>query len=279
MDAAGAASELEMQAALVSPGGVAPTWEEDWMRFGSRAALLQAAGGDDPDFLGPELAYEPPRSDITLDEAVGDPLAGTDRTVRYDYLHPTGGSSLVATIAMDPVAVFPTQEMWGEAHVRWSPDFNTTSPDEADWPGDHKLIMGQTTAAENGRWMIYVGADGPPHSVQVERPFPDWGADWLNIGGEPTASDLWDGASHVIRWHWRESTTATSDDGESRLWIDGTLWDVRTGFSTSDLDGVTPSRISALHLGRNKDDGQPGVVMSLWWGRVRIWLSDPGWAA
>ena len=67
---------------------------------------------------------------------------------------------------------------------------------------------------------------------------------------------------------------ASSADGALELWVDASyLGGTRTANVQS--GGVVPSSIYGLALGRNMNQG-PGLVQSAWWGRIRVWNSNPG---
>ena len=42
-------------------------------------------------------------------------------------------------------------------------------------------------------------------------------------------------------------------------------------------EGNIPDRINGFSFSHNKDDGPAGVLMHLWWGRIRVWTANPGW--
>ena len=219
-------------------------------------------------------------SDIALDNTVAPP--GLTRSMRYHYRHSGNGCN---SITIERSLQFPKrqQEVWAEFYIRWSSNFTTDN--SACYPNDHKLIFGDTEADQSGRWAFYVGSDGKPHTVMVERPLgPNGflGAYYLNknsSGNQLWASDLWDGQWHVVRLHYRNSTTTSSNDGAMQVWVDGTLWHDERGFNTMKpaSDGGGPEFLRGFSFCHNEDDGPPGVDMYLWWGSVKVWAANPGW--
>lgn len=87
-------------------------------------------------------------------------------------------------------------------------------------------------------------------------------------GGDWSATNLFDGTFHEFRWHWKLADPLGNNDGVIECWIDGTkfaeVFDLKTDASA----------MNGLALGRNKSRGR---AMSLWWGQIKMWLSDPGW--
>ena len=215
---------------------------------------------------------------INLDATVAAP--GLTRSMRYDFMHPGDGCNSI-TVQRD-ISFPAAQEAWGEFYVRWSSNFRTSN--DLCAPNDHKLIFGDTEDDLSGRWAFYVGADSPPnHSLMVEQPMrPDGvetGGYYLNRNSNPLIQPypyMWDGNWHVIRLHFRNSTTTTSNDGAIQVWIDGRLLHDEWGFNTMKPNGA-PENINGFSFNHNMDDGPAGVLMSIWWGRIRVWTSDPGW--
>jgi hypothetical protein len=205
----------------------------------------------------------------TLDTSVGYGLL--TRSMRYDYIH--GGDGCNTITNSRALGIPKAEEVWIEVAVRWSADFATTN--YACSPNDHKFIFGGTSQANTMRWELKVGADsGPNHSVQMGAPGTN-GNPRNRVGGR-TAAELWDGEWHIIRLHWKHSSPSnTGANGAQELWVDGELWYSETGITTR-TDTGTQDYVRNIILGRNKDDGPAGVLMSLWWGYVKVWSENPG---
>jgi len=206
-----------------------------------------------------------------LDTSVGYGLL--TRSMRYDYLHGGDGCN---TITNRRSVEFPkSTEVWIELAVRWSENFATTN--YACSPNDHKLIFGGTTQPNTYRWELKVGTDsGPSHSVVLRAAGTNGGENGANRAQGIRAAELWDGEWHIIRIHWKHSSPAnTGANGVQELWIDGQLHISETGI-TNRTDTGEQDYIRTISLGRNKDDGPPGVLMSIWWGYAKVWTQDPG---
>jgi hypothetical protein len=216
---------------------------------------------------------------FVLDSHVAPPIAGATKSMRYDFNH--GGNGCTSPEVRRSIHFPSKQEVWAEFYVRWSPNFTTNN--SSCYPNDHKLIFGDTEADLSYRWGFHVGSDGDVgtgtnHSISWDYPLgsglPDDGLRYPIL-----ANTLWDGNWHVLRFHIKHSTTPTSGDGQLEQWIDGVRHWSKSGFNTfkPESNGGGPDRINGFSFGHNKDDGPPGVLMSIWWGRVRVWAANPGW--
>ena len=256
-------------------GGPAPILEVDFESYGNTAELLsdcQATGGTwncNEDFA---------TTNIIVDPAVAPPIAGLTKSMRYAYIHDGNGcNSRTVSRQVD----FPNeQEVWAEFYVRWSANFTTSNA--ACAPNDHKLIFGDTWGGLSGRWGLLVGEGSPPfHVVKVERPLSPTegmlGSYNPNVQTIAANGNLWDGNWHIIRLHYRHSTTTSSNDGAMKLWIDGTLHHDEFGFNTT-TEGTPgePDFLEGFTIGSTKNDGPPGIEMFIWWGRIQVYTSDPG---
>src|SRR5262249_28921878 len=158
------------------------------------------------------------------------------------------------------------QEVWAEFYIRWSSNF--TNDNATCYPNDHKLIFGETEGPLSLRWGFHVGMDGDvstgtTHTIGWDYPlgsgFPSEGLRY-----PLRANNLWDGNWHVLRFHIKNSTTGSSNDGQIEQWIDGVrYWNV-TGFSNfKDSVTFTPDLINAFSFTHNLDDGPVGVLMNI----------------
>lgn len=196
---------------------------------------------------------------ISLDRSTG--YGGRTGAMRYDWTNQGCSSRSVGRGIRLPA---PAREIWAEFAIKWSPNFysyNSKCP-----PGAHKLIFGQVTPDMNGRWNVEWGQGGPPLGIHAE--WPGMNVVNMNHNGE----QYWDGEWHVVRIHWKHSTTSSSNDGIYEMWVDG-----RLVYSNRRLNTPSGTAIQALLLGRNKDKGIDRGTESLWWGLVRVWNRNPGW--
>ena len=222
-----------------------------------------------------------PNGTMSLDTTVGS--TGLTKSMKYTYLHPGDGCN---TITVGRQILFPReQQVWAEFVVRFSANFTTDNG--TCYPNANKFIFGDTEADLSGRWALHVGTDtGPWHSVTVERPLAPAsqggmiGAYYMNVRRNLAAESIWDGNWHQIRLFYRNSTTPSSSDGAMKVWIDGVVTHDETGFNTMKPiipDGGGAEFINGFSFSHNKDDGPPGVPMSVWWGSIKVWNANPGW--
>ena len=217
--------------------------------------------------------------DVSLDDAANPP--GATKAMRYHYVHPGDGCNSITL--MHSIRFPARQEVWAEFVVKWSSSFTTRN--DACIPNDHKFIFGDTQAAANGRWALYVGSDfGAFHTIKQEvAQSPDIvpGNYYLNKNVAPNevfAEKLWNGTWHTIRLHMKASSSGVTRDGAYQIWIDGVLKHDQSGFATTRNDGTTnPDFIDGFSFARNQDDGPPGVDMYVWWSAIRVFGANPGW--
>ena len=216
---------------------------------------------------------------VSLDNAANPP--GATKAMRYHYVHPGDGCNSITLT--HSIRFAPRQEVWAEFVVKWSANFTTRN--DACIPNDHKFIFGDTQAAANGRWALYVGSDFYPyHTIKQEvAQSPDIvpGNYYLNRNKAPSelfAENLWNGTWHTIRLHMKASSTGVTRDGAYQIWIDGVLRHDQRGFATTRNDGTNnPDFIEGFSFARNQDDGPPGLDMYVWWGAIRVFGANPGW--
>lgn len=229
---------------------------------------------------------------------VTDPEASSNQTLRQQFNHGSDGCTTIhIRNTIQPSSIFGgggIKEIWTEWRILYSTNFRTSQSTCS--PNDHKLIFGETAASENRRWAIYVGKDSPDdHNFAAQTPYPEPGEEYWNQmierGGSqpniypgPAASvdsenpgAAWDGNWHTLRWHLKCSTTATSEDGEVRIWWDGTLYHLKTGFNVSASDDVTDDTITGFTFTLTQNDGPVNEDMYIWFGPIKFWTSDPGW--
>jgi hypothetical protein len=244
-------------------------------RYSSTQELM-----DDPYgvFGGAELGEDGEKGQISLDTDVAPP--GGSQSMRYDYIDQGVGNSLHVGRRM-PLASKAT-EVWIELQARWSENFFAIR----DFPQDgstfaHKFLFGEVKALATdpnwetsegwsvNRWALHVpggGSDSPPNGpLKIQTPRHEDGTSIVDGTGFDVPQ-LFDERWHTIRIHWRH------DPGRFWLEIDGVVVTDVSGFT------IHPEvRMTAILLGRNKDDGIESGTESLWWGKVSVWTEDPGW--
>lgn len=159
---------------------------------------------------------------------------------------------------------FPGQaaEVWMEANVRFSLGWTTVAP--ASWActsaSSYKMLFARSDV---GRFGLYVGIFGTGYEVSYagnEDPAP--GGAWSESGDG--VLPLFDGGWHVVRLHFRAGS-----NGIAEFWLDGRKIRSIAGASSA-------SYMYGGALGRNINQG-PAAPQSLWYQRVVIWQTNPGW--
>jgi hypothetical protein len=243
-------------------------------QYSSTEDLLQTASP----FGGAELKEDGSQGQIHLDTEVAPP--GGSQSMRYDYIDQGVGNSLHVGRRMPLPS--SAREVWIEAQVRWSTNFFAIR----DFPQDgstfaHKFLFGEAKAFATdpnwetsegwsvNRWSLLFpggGSPNPPNGpITIQTPRHDDGSSIVENQDRGVA-EFYDAQWHTVRLHWR------SDPGLYELWIDGERIVQREGFT------IHPEVVmTAILLGRNKDDGLESGTESLWWGRTSVWTEDPGW--
>lgn len=181
------------------------------------------------------------------------------------------------------------QEVWWEIYLKWSTNYCL---DSGNAPYAHKLIFGQVDDG-NFRWEII----WPAATAQTGVCDGGGGPIYNCPGGSATdcfthmgldAGAWWDDNWYRMRMHWRSSTDDNTADGEMQFWIDPTsdggqsaVFREETNLQLTNNNGSGFIPIRALLIGRNRDDivTDTNHTDYMRFGRVRVWFSDPGWAA
>lgn len=234
-------------------GGVTPVLEEDFSTYADTADMLADPRG----IWATGEASNTAR--IALDTTVG--YGASDRSMRYDW--PNNG------VVCSDYGIKPGQmeipgsltHVWLEYVVRFSANF-AVNAGSGSCAAEYKLAAASDPGAI-GRWNIPEMQAG-----QWVTGYPNTVA---GVGGAPTPSDLWDGLPHVFRVEMRVSPSGNT--GILKFWVDGTLKDNLSGFNTA--GGSTVIRWFAPGL--NLNQGPAIDNMHLWWHRIRVYNTDPGW--
>jgi len=228
--------------------------EEDFAEYSSTADMLSDPRG----IYSVAEDVNPGRMSLDLSTGYG----VSDRSMRYDYV---GVGCTSQTIGRNVTLPSPVAEVWVEFYVKFSTNLTTLNPLGCGTPPDYKFIFGRLTPDGFGRFAIRWGSQTPPQ-ITVES-----AGNHVDLyTGEFIArySDLrW----HQVRAHWKVGPSGTPAT-LVQTWVEGKLiYDKR--------DFVVTGRplIWSLALGRNMDQGLPNAIMSVWWGRVRAWQTDPEW--
>jgi hypothetical protein len=230
----------------VNPSGAAPLVEEDFSQYTSTANMLS-----DPRGIY-RTAEDFRTASIALDQSVG--YGTSSRSMRYDYPAGTGRDFTISRMLNMPSGA--RGEVWVEFAVRWSSNFTITGNGQGAGPALKLLHVEQNGVA--GRFGINLEGS----SIRAEGPNDAYQS--LYLFGNVSTAALFNSQWHVIRYHVR---LGESDFHE--FWVDGVYQGSKTGATAaSSLWGV------ALARNLNMLADRP---MSMWWGRVRLWGSNPGW--
>lgn len=231
------------------PEEVAPALEEDFSTYADMAALLT-----DPRGIYTEV--EDFRTDrMTLDTAVG--LAPSTQALRYNY--PAGSATDYTISRCIDMPAGVTNEVWVEAVVRWSEDFTIAGNGQPAGSALKLLHVNQSGSA--GRWGLNIEGS----TLRAEGPNDAYGALYINPSPAASVTTLFDGADHVLRYHVRLGALAFHE-----FWADGVYYgSAEAATGSSSLNNVS--------LCRNLNK-LSAVDMELWWLRIRIYDTDPGWS-
>lgn len=242
--------------------GVEPFVEEDFSTYTSTADLIANPRG----IYATVEDFRP--GQIVLDEGVG--FGTSTKSMRYDYPDRTaeGGSGATGRCTDYTISrmlrTTGKKHVWVEVYARFSPNFTVRAPSEWNCTSaaELKFIFGAVTGGTSrfnlefqaNRWIFGY----PGNETAVVR------------DGAPTPSSFWDGQWHRFRFEFKVSSATDVADGAARAWVDD--------LQIADISGVVINRtgLYGIPLARNINQG-PGQPQSLWWGRIRIYDSNPGW--
>jgi hypothetical protein len=225
---------------------------------------------------------------IVLDPAAG--FAGSPNSMRYDYPdqtgvgHPTSTSGNCTSYTISRSLNVPggSQELWIEVVAKTSGGFLTMAPANWGCTSDEGLKFVDVGVYPGDRFSIGLRTGStPPASGQMWFGYPDNVTDpqgKVNYSSVPFSAV--DGNWHVYRQHVKISSGypgAPNADGIMEGWIDGVKVVSEIGIRTNSTAGNTPPRfLTGVSLARNLNQG-PAQNQSLWWGRVAIYATNPGW--
>ncbi len=200
---------------------------------------------------------------IVLDTALG--YGESSRSMRYDFPALGCGNH---TISRGILVPDNRREIWLEVVARFSADFSTEMA-RCRFAPAYKFVFG-LLPGNGGRFDLVAGLFGR----QWIGRYPGQDGAYKNIRSPFGAG--FDGRWHVYRFHWKLSTTPQNFDGIYQLWMDERLVVNDHRARTRNRKGEGARKIWLIALGRNINNG-PEREQSIWWGRVRIWGTDPGW--
>lgn len=239
---------------------VTPDFVEDFSTYTSTANLL----------ADPRGIYDTAEDRIdqggaiVLDTSVG--YGASDRSMRYDY---PAGTATDYYISRSLNLAPPGLELWIEVVVRMKDNFSIQNPNVASSDAMKFLHVGVLPDG-HGRWGLGFN-NGNAGTFESEAAFGSFSSGdfdtWHLESNAFNIAALRDEQPHIIRYHVRL-------DGSNDLheyWADGVL----QGSVSGPINSVVTDYVR-LSLMRNINR-QPPEATSLWWHRIRVWYSNPGW--
>ncbi len=213
-------------------------------------------------------------SQIFLDQTTGVNIGGyaLTQSMRYDFPDRTGdlvGRCGDYSIGVNLVLPTAVQEVWVEVYGKFGANFTTSAPSGWNCASnpEYKFIHGRVTGGS--RFNLNSGTY-PSHDWTWGIPFDEQGAGGTPPNTIPGGAAVWDGQWHQYRLHMKVSSALNVADGSAQAYLDGALLKTFTNVVINDTN------IYGIALGRNMNQG-PATPTSVWWGRVAMWNTDPGW--
>lgn len=175
-----------------------------------------------------------------------------------------------------------TKEFWLEIYLKFSPSFTTQGPQTAN--EDYKTLQAhiKESGEGHGNWRIKHRQakieTGPEESNPSNTDYYDTGEDCVSEQDSPGQGRYWDGRWYRYRQHCKMESAPGANDGIIELYIKPehgpeALYVRQTTLNTADgLEGF-----DWLYRGANMNRGT-SRTMEMWWGRTRIWFTDPNWS-
>jgi len=259
-----ACSEVETAPPADGDGSSGEMIEEDFERYTSTQQLRDECTSRGSQCLSPEQIF--------LDQSIAFAEAGLSHSMRYDWTNQGCTSQSVGFPRW--FSADPQDELWIEVPFRLSRNY--TSCNAACPPCDHKFLFGFSSEGF-GRWEMKFGGGGYSSDPDIHTGVGGWlsASNMTKPGDFNTGlrvADYTDERWHVLRVHWKHSSTPAAGDGIGEIWIDGVK-----GNTMQDINTAAAARFVAIYVGRNKDKGLDQGTESLWVGQIRAWVSNPGW--
>jgi hypothetical protein len=207
-----------------------------------------------------------------LDNSTG--YGTSTQSVRFDFPDRTSDSASRCgdyTIGRNIKLPAARSELWVEIAAKYSANWTTKAP--AAWAcasnADYKFAAARVDGT--GRFMLFAGTYGT--GWQWGYPGNDEGSGssvsgYYGNAAYPftTTGNPWDAQWHVYRFHYK-----VGNPGAAEWWYDGVKMP-----SFSNVDASAATDIYGIAIGRNLNQG-PGQLQSIWWGRIAIFNTNPGW--
>jgi hypothetical protein len=284
----GQASAATPDFALASTTTVTPWRDETFATYSSDAAWRT----DPHDWMVTAASWMN-QGAIHIDKSV---TYDGHATLRYDWPGASSTNTMCnSQLAREADYYLPkSREIWIEVVHKFATSFNTNNKIDGGYCGttEYKMLLprlsgvsfriGETKNGHSGHqwWGVH-----PSSTDQTS-----WSTNCSMIGwdcrfGYGAGQDayrasvpgpLWDGAWHVYRLHIKLPAYKGEKSGILEMWIDGKLLKRVTSQTFISRTGGFSNVFASLALGSNSNSATSRPT-SNWWGRLRIWTTNPGW--
>ncbi len=273
---------------LASTSTVAPWRDETFSKYTSDAHWRS-----DPFGWMPTAPTGWNQSAIHIDRSVtydGHP------TLRYDWSGATASNTQCNKMIYRESGYYlpPAKEVWIEVVHKFKSNFNTNHKSAGGYCGtaELKFILPRLKGVSHRIGEVKNGVNGREWwAVHPHRPDQTtFGSSCSKIGWDcrfgygtlqssylsAVPGPLWDDQWHVYRIHIKMPAVKGESTGVIEHWIDGKLVKRLTGQTFITRSGYFSNQFAHLSLGSNSNSGTR-YPTSNWWGRLRIWTTNPGW--
>ncbi len=217
-------------------------------------------------------------------------------TLRYDWPGATATNTWCSSdITREADYKLPTAlEIWIEVAHKFASNFNTNHTSSGGYcgVGQYKFLLPRLKYVAHRIGGLGNGTNGyqwwgahPQTGDETAFGTNCSGIGWNCRLGYGTGQDLyranvpgplWDGQWHIYRIHIKLPAVKGEATGMIEAWIDGKLVKRVTGQDFIRWNGDWSNQFEQLSLGSNNNSGTSQTT-SNWWGRLRVWTSNPGW--
>lgn len=280
------AGSLEVLSSDPAGGGIpTPDFEFDWDLLPSTAAMQAALADQGTNLTYGLYAGQRPGESI-LDTGLSTPWGGT-KALKVRYFDRTSDPNTTEESQIGRIIQLgmTLPEMWIQWYARWEPDWMTDVLQNGT-NFDHKTFF-YNQSSGSGRWETKYGKQGENaggdikcqienvlENQQIGNPaLPTVARSPHTTGAAVAASSCWDGLFHENYAHLKIESAPSANDGAYEFWLDGQKRveqkPINTG-STGAGGGFTSLTCSSNLNHKNPPD------QSMWFGRIRVWATDPG---
>ncbi len=244
---------------LSKAAGATPWVSDDYSTYTSTSQMLS----DPRNIYSEEDAYNTDAR-ISLDLAQG--YGSSTRSMKYT-IKPTATPCAENTLGRNLKFPATVKEAWSEFYVKFSANFKTSASSGCSSNPDYKFILARINGMDGGRFDILIGNGNT--KISLGWPAHEEGF----ITSMVPNFNTFDGQWHRYRFHYKLASATGKADGGYEVWIDNTRIYSNLASTTGTATGIY-----GIALARNLNQGPaPGVTMTVNWGLVRAFNSNPGW--